>query len=166
MADFSYVRMLDGSVAFVKDSLARSSMCEYIQGTQTGPTSAWTGYSEDDQLRDGKQILFFLPFAGLSNPTLDLTFASGITTGPKDILKNGTEAVPDVFSARTIIRLTWVDVNDAWALDTTASDSITSYDELTNKPMIEEVTLEGNKTFEQLGLQVLTLSEIDAILRL
>ena len=166
MADFSYVNLLDGSAAFVKDRIARSSMCEYIKGTQTGPTNIWTGFSEDTELRDGKQILFFLPYAGLSLPTLDLTFASGFSTGPKPILKNGTSAVDNAFPERSIIRLTWVDVSDAWSIDTNASDSITSYDELLNKPMIESVTLEGNKTLEQIGLQTLSNSEIDAILGL
>ena len=166
MAEFTFVNLLDGSKAYVKDAVARNSMCEYIKGTQMGPSGAWTGESTDSQLRDGKQILYYLPFAGLSNPTLDLTLAGGEKTGPKDILKDGADPVADPFRAKSIIRLTWVEENDAWSLDTTASDSVTSYDDLLNKPMIESVTLEGNKSFEQLGLQTMTNLEIEAILRL
>ena len=166
MADFSYVNLLDGSVAYVKDTVARNSMCEYIKGTQMGPSGVWLGESTDTQLRDGKQILYYLPFTGLSNPTLDLQLAGGSRTGPKDILKDGSEPVADAFRARSVIRLTWVEDNDAWSLDTTASDSVTSYDELLNKPMIESVTLEGNKSFEQLGLQTMSNTDIEAILRL
>ena len=94
------------------------------------------------------------------------SLAGGEKTGPKDILKDGVDPVADPFRAKSIIRLTWVEENDAWSLDTTASDSVTSYDELLNKPMIESVTLEGNKSFEQLGLQTMTNLEIEAILRL
>jgi len=166
MAEFTYLTMLDGTAAFVKDRIARSSMCEYIKGTQIGPTNIWTGISEDTELRDGKQILFFLPYAGLSNPTLDLTLSTGYSTGPKPILKDGSAALDNAFPARSILRLTWIDISDAWAIDTTVSDSVVSYDELKNKPMIESISLEGNKTFQQLGLQALSNSEIDAILRM
>ena len=40
---------------------------------------------------------------------------------------------------------------------------ITSYDDLTNKPQIEGVTLSGNKTFPNLNLNVLTNTEIQDI---
>ena len=165
MADFSYVKLLDGSVAFVKDAVARNNMCEYIVGTQSGPSGAWKGNSEDTGLRDGKQILYYLPYASMGRPTLNLTFAGGTKSGEKEILKDGTTPAEETFRARSIIRLTYIEGIDAWSLDTTASDGVTNYDDLTNRPKIEDVTLEGNKTFEQLGLQSLTNSDIDEILR-
>lgn len=38
------------------------------------------------------------------------------------------------------------------------------YNDLINKPMIEGVVLEGDKTFEELNLNVLTNTELEAIL--
>ena len=170
MADFSYLDWsFDGESVtrvYVKDAIARNGMCEYIKGTQTGSTNTWTGYSEDTKLRDGKQILYYLPFSSPSLPTLNITFSSGSSTGPKDILKNGVEAVQETFPASSVIRLTWVEANNAWALDTTVRDSVISYNDLSEKPQIESVTLEGNKTLENLGLQSLSNSDIEAILKL
>lgn len=44
-----------------------------------------------------------------------------------------------------------------------APPSITSYNELLDKPEIEGVVLEGNKTFSQLDLNVLSNTEIQVI---
>ena len=165
MADFSYVKLLDGSVASVKDAVASNKLGESIAGTQSGPSDASKGNSEDTGLRDGKQILYYLPYASMGRPTLNLTFAGGTKSGEKEILKDGTTPAEETFRARSIIRLTYIEGIDAWSLDTTASDGVTNYDDLTNRPKIEDVTLEGNKTFEQLGLQSLTNSDIDEILR-
>lgn len=38
------------------------------------------------------------------------------------------------------------------------------YDRLENKPQIEGVTLQGNKTFPELGLEEITPQEIDEII--
>lgn len=43
------------------------------------------------------------------------------------------------------------------------SGGTTNYNDLTNKPSIEGVTLQGNKTFPNLNLNVLTNSEIQDI---
>ena len=40
-----------------------------------------------------------------------------------------------------------------------------NYNLLTNQPQIEDVTLVGNKTFEDLGLSAATLLEVEAILQ-
>lgn len=40
------------------------------------------------------------------------------------------------------------------------------YNDLENKPQIESVTLQGNKTFKQLGLDTLSVQEIEKILYL
>lgn len=40
------------------------------------------------------------------------------------------------------------------------------YNKLRNKPSIENVTLEGNKTIDQLGVRSLTVQEIEKILYL
>lgn len=40
----------------------------------------------------------------------------------------------------------------------------TDYTELMNKPSIESVILQGNKTFKQLGLEAMSLQDIDNII--
>ena len=42
----------------------------------------------------------------------------------------------------------------------------TSYEQLDNKPSIEDVTLVGNKTFEELGLESIDNSELMGLLTL
>lgn len=39
-----------------------------------------------------------------------------------------------------------------------------NYNDLYNKPQIESVTLQGNKTFEELGLKDITPQDIDEIM--
>ena len=39
-----------------------------------------------------------------------------------------------------------------------------NYEALINKPSIEDVTLVGNKTFKQLGLEAMTQQEIDQMI--
>jgi len=52
-------------------------------------------------------------------------------------------------------------------LSSTASPgTVTNYNNLTNKPSIEGVTLEGNKTFEELNLENITNSELESMLTL
>nr|MBQ4455630.1 hypothetical protein [Clostridia bacterium] len=45
-----------------------------------------------------------------------------------------------------------------------AGGGTTDYDKLENKPKIEGVTLEGNKTYEQLNMNKLTNEELEALL--
>lgn len=63
---------------------------EFIYGTQTASTGAWTGVTKDSELFDGKIIEYFLPFAGSGNATLNLTLADGTTTGAKNCYYNST----------------------------------------------------------------------------
>lgn len=63
---------------------------EFIRGTQTAATSAWTGVTADSELYDGKKIILFLPYASSSNVTLNLTLAGGSTTGAKNVYYNST----------------------------------------------------------------------------
>ena len=59
---------------------------EYIVGTQTASTNAWTGVTKDAALYDGKAISYKLPYAGGSSAaTLNLTLSGGATTGAKAI---------------------------------------------------------------------------------
>lgn len=55
---------------------------EYIRGTQTSQTNAWTGVSRDTALYDGKIICYYLPENGTgSSATLNLTMDDGTETG-------------------------------------------------------------------------------------
>ena len=45
-------------------------------------------------------------------------------------------------------------------------DGTNDYNDLINKPSIEDITLEGNKTMEQLGVRTMTVQEIERILYL
>lgn len=48
--------------------------------------------------------------------------------------------------------------------DVVSSVTSTNYETISNKPQIEGTTLIGNKTFEDLGLHILTNSELEEIL--
>ena len=37
---------------------------EVIVGTQTAATASWTGVASFPELKDGQQIIYWLPFAG------------------------------------------------------------------------------------------------------
>ncbi len=76
------------------------------------------------------------------------------------------------------IRLSVIDDNKPLRLQTHESEDVrlsvgnmivvkeNDYNELRNKPKIETVTLEGNKTFEDLGLSRLTNTELENMLTL
>ena len=61
------------------------SNTEVIVGTQTASTGAWTGVASFSSLQDGQQIVYWLPYAGSGNATLNLTLANGSTTGAKKV---------------------------------------------------------------------------------
>ena len=72
------------------EALDALSSTEVIVGTQTAATGAWTGRANFPTLTDGKVILYWLPFAGSGNATLNLTLAGGGTTGAKNVYINAT----------------------------------------------------------------------------
>ena len=56
----------------------------YVKGTQTAATGAWTGVIPIPALYDGLTIMYYLPYAGSGNATLNLTLSTGQTTGAKN----------------------------------------------------------------------------------
>ena len=56
----------------------------YVKGTQTAATGAWTGSIPVPALYDGLTIMYYLPYAGSGNATLNLTLSDGTTTGAKN----------------------------------------------------------------------------------
>ena len=167
MADISEIVSFDGNTFKIKDATARRHLCEYIRGTQNTQTNAWSGTSIEQTIQDGKQIAYYLPYSGNGDAvTLNLMLLNGVQTGAKPILKHGQEPVTAEYPAGSVIRLTWIEDADAWVADSISAEEVTSYSALSDKPKICSVTLEGDKTFEQLGLESLTNTEIEAILRL
>lgn len=77
---------------------------EYIVGTQTAATNAWTGVTVDSTLRTGKVIAYYLPYAGNSSAaTLNLTLAGGTTTGAKALRRTASSSVTTQFAAGNVI---------------------------------------------------------------
>ena len=60
----------------------------YVCGTQTAATGAWTGNLNLPALYDGLTIMYYLPWAGSGNATLNLTLSDGSTTGAKNCYYN------------------------------------------------------------------------------
>ena len=95
---------------------ATSEGTEYIVGTQSAATNAWTGATSDTALVAGKAIAYKLPYAGNSSAaTLNLTLAGGGTTGAKAIRqvykdKSTTGAIATVtnqWPAGAVIPMVW-----------------------------------------------------------
>lgn len=79
---------------------------EYIVGTQTKATNAWTGVTTDSSLSAGKIIAYYLPYAGTSSAaTLNLTLAGGTTTGAKALRRQSSSTVTTHFAAGNVLIL-------------------------------------------------------------
>lgn len=80
---------------------------EFIIGTQTAVTGAWTGTASFSKLSDGQQITYWLPFNGSGNATLDLKLSDGTSTGAVNCYYSGTTRLTTHYSAGSTIRLTY-----------------------------------------------------------
>ena len=80
---------------------------EFVVGTQTSYTAAWTGNVSFAALHDGLQITYWLPVASGSNVTLNLTLADGSTTGAIPCYYSGSTRLGTQYVASNIIRLTY-----------------------------------------------------------
>lgn len=80
---------------------------EYIEGTQTAATGAWTGVTRDAALYNGKQIAYWLPFAGSGNASLTLTLADGTQTAAVPCYAIGTTRLTTHFPAGSCIHFTY-----------------------------------------------------------
>lgn len=109
---------------------------EIIVGTQTTATATWTGKASFDSLKDGQQILYWLPTTSASNATLNLTLSSGTTTGAKNIYYGGTTRLGTHYPAGNIIRMIYrenVSINNSstkytgWWCDANYDSNTTCY---------------------------------------
>lgn len=79
-----------------------------IVGTQSAATGSWAGTAPFAELHHGQKILYWLPYNGSGNATLNLTLSTGSTTGAKNIYHSGTTRVSTQFLAGSIIRLVYL----------------------------------------------------------
>ena len=82
---------------------------DFILGTQTASTSAWTGTtSVISSLRAGTTIFYKLPYASTNTSvTLNLTLKGGGTTGAKNVFYKNTTRVTTHFGVGQVIGLTY-----------------------------------------------------------
>ena len=80
---------------------------EYIIGTQTTTTGAWTGVTKDSALYAGKMIIYKLPYAGSGNATLNLTLSGGGTTGAIAIYRYASTRLSTQYAANYYIPLVY-----------------------------------------------------------
>ena len=89
---------------------------EYIIGTQTAATNAWTGVTRSAELYTGKAIIYKLPQAGnSSNATLNLTLSGGGTTGAKAVQRLNNSGITTHYPANSVLFLVYD--GDRWRHD-------------------------------------------------
>ena len=98
--------ILDVSEA-VAAELANFNSIEYIEGTQTAATGAWTGVTKDTALYAGKVIIYKLPFAGSGNATLNLTFPNGTKSGAKAVYRYASTRLKTEYAANYYVPLVY-----------------------------------------------------------
>ena len=98
--------ILDVSEA-VAAEISNINGIEYIVGTQTASTGAWTGVTKDNALYAGKVILYKLPYAGSGNATLNLTFANGSKSGAKNVYRYASTRLTTQYAANYYIPLVY-----------------------------------------------------------
>lgn len=97
----------DGTTLKRKPISGPGKSIEYIVGTQTASTNAWTGNSKDDELWIGKTIAYKIPYAGTSSAAiLTLTLANG-TVVTKTLRRQGSNSVTTQYPAGTVLFLTY-----------------------------------------------------------
>lgn len=101
MAQLSNITLPNGNKYGLKGSIYT------VIGTQTAATGSWTGELKSlDALYDGLTIMYWLPFAGSGNATLNLTLSSG-TTGAINCYYNGNNRLTTHYGQGTMILMTY-----------------------------------------------------------
>ena len=94
---------------YYNKSEANNYDVDFILGTQTTSTSAWTGTTDViSNLREGTTIFYKLPYASTSTSvTLNLTLKGGGTTGAKNVFYKNTTRVTTHFGVGQVVGLTY-----------------------------------------------------------
>lgn len=80
----------------------------FVEGTQTQITGSWTGTAPDiSSLYDGLTILYWLPYSGTGNATLNLTLKDGSTTGAVNCYYSGNSRITTHYPPGNVIMLTY-----------------------------------------------------------
>ena len=101
MAQISSITLPNNSKYDIKGSI------HTVIGTQTAATGTWTGELKTiDALYDGLTILYYLPYAGSGNATLNLTLKNG-TTGAIDCYYAANTRLTTHYGAQMMILMTY-----------------------------------------------------------
>lgn len=79
----------------------------YVKGTQTAATGSWTGSIPVPALYDGLTIMYYLPYTGSGNATLNLTLSDGTTTGAKNCYYNGWDRLTTHYNSGQNVVMTY-----------------------------------------------------------
>lgn len=109
--------IINSFIGVISSVAEETSGTEVVVGTQTDTTGAWTGVTNKPELYDGMHILYYLPYAGSGNASLNLTLATGWKTGAKPVYRYGTTYVTTHYSAGSVIGMTYLAEKDAWVAD-------------------------------------------------
>ena len=110
LTEDAIVAAVTGSDQYKEDLAAiaaTGSGPEFVVGTQTSYTAAWTGNAGFAALHDGQQITYWLPVTSGSNVTLNLTLADGSATGAIPCYYGGTTRLGTQYAAGNVVRLTY-----------------------------------------------------------
>ena len=83
------------------------SSTEVVVGTQTAATGTWTGNASFSSLEDGQTIMYWLPYAGSGNATLNLTLPNGTKTGAKNVYINATTRCTTHIAAGNMVQMVY-----------------------------------------------------------
>lgn len=115
---------------YAPDMRNTNRITEFIVGTQASSTGSWTGVTKDDSLYDGKNINYFLPYAGSGNASLNLTLSNGTTTGAKPVYLWGTSYVTTHYPVNSCINMTYNATKGAWFVNADRDNNDNTYDRI------------------------------------
>lgn len=80
----------------------------FIRGTQSANTGQWIGSAPFTELKNGQQIIYWLPWNGSGNASLNLTLSTGQKTGDIEIYRYGGSRLTTHYPAGSVVRLTYL----------------------------------------------------------
>lgn len=119
MADISQIKLPNNTTYDLKDS--KKTGIYYVKGTQTAATGAWTGNIDVPALYTGLTIMYYLPYNGSGNATLNLTLSDGTTTGAKNCYVTTGRLTTHYGAGRNII-MTYYKAGDISVSGTATTD--------------------------------------------